>query len=106
MPRGREFSPAETQLILDNHDMTIAELEAVLAKNGYFRSRKSINRKLEKLRENSVIGFRSKDTVKRAYKQRSKKPAGAPAAPSFGSGPSFGEGSWDSGGGWDDNEEA
>jgi hypothetical protein len=79
--------------------MTIVELEQLLAKHGYTRSRKSINRKLEKLREDNMIGLRSKDTVKRAYKQRGKKSTTSDA-PAFDSGGGFdsgwgGESSWD-----------
>lgn len=74
MGRGTDYSPAEEQLLLDNYDKTIVELEGMLAKQGYTRSRKSINRKLEKMRSENVIGLRSKDTIRRAYKQRSKKP--------------------------------
>ncbi len=98
MGRGREFSPAENQLLLDNYDLTIVELEALLAKHGYTRSRKSINRKLEKMREEKTIGLRSKDTVRRAYKQRNKKPEVADG-PSFDGGSSF-EGGF-SGGKWE-----
>ena len=102
MGRGMGFGPAETQLLLDNHDMTIAELEQLLAKHGYNRSRKSINRKLEKMREENIIGLRSKDTVKRAYKQRNKKKAPTEVESGFSSGSSFESTSWDSGAGWDE----
>ncbi len=108
MGRGREFSPAENQLLLDNYDLTIVELEALLSKHGYNRSRKSINRKLEKMREENTIGLRSKDTVKRAYKQRNKKPE-MTEGPSFESGPSFSggfSGGKFSGGGWNDNTDS
>lgn len=92
MGRGRSFSEVEIELLKDNYDKTIAELEEILLKNGYKRSRKSINRKIEKLREDGEIGLRSKDTIRRSYRQRNRNPS-APSnidEPSFGSG--FGEG--------------
>ena len=104
MGRGREFSPAETQLLLDNYDKTIAEIEQVLLKHEYVRSRKSINRKLEKMREDGEVGLRSKDTVKRAYKQRKKLPETSDS-PSFSGGSSFGDSSFGGGSGWDDDNQ-
>lgn len=73
MGRGRSFSIIEEQILLDNYDKTIVELEALLLENGYRRSRKSINRKLEKLRDEGKIGFRSTDTIRRSYRQRMRK---------------------------------
>ncbi len=81
--RGRGFSPGENQIILDNYDKTIVELEQLLAKSGYNRSRKSINRKLEKMREDGEVGFRSEATIRRAYKQRGKS-SETDDSPSFG----------------------
>jgi len=73
MGRGRAFSPLEEQLLRENFDKTIAELEEMLLQRGYRRSRKSINRKLEKMRDDGGIGFRSKDTIRRSYKQRTRR---------------------------------
>lgn len=74
--RGRTFSLIEENILKNNFDKTIVELEELLIKQGYRRTRKSINRKLEKMREEGDVGFRSKNTVKRSYKQRTrnKKP--------------------------------
>lgn len=36
------------------------------------RSRKAISRKIEKLRKDGTIGHRSKETIKRAYRQRTR----------------------------------
>jgi hypothetical protein len=114
MGRGRAFSPIEEGLLKQNYDKTIAELEEILAKHGYIRSRKSINRKLEKLRENGDVGFRSRDTIKRSYRQRTRRnkklqPTEIVASNRGGwdSGDgSFdsGEGSFDNGVSWDDTE--
>lgn len=71
--RGRSFSLIEEKLLQDNYDKTIAELEGLLLQHGYRRSRKSINRKLEKMRDEGDIGFRSKDTVRRSYRQRTRQ---------------------------------
>ena len=89
MGRGRAFSPVEEAILKDNYDRTIAELEKLLGERGYVRSRKSINRKLEKMREDGEIGFRSKDTVRRSYRQRNrrtKQPEFAPAVDPFDTG--------------------
>ena len=71
--RGRSFSLIEEKLLQDNYDKTIAELEGLLLQHGYRRSRKSINRKLEKMRDEGDIGFRSKDTIRRSYRQRTRQ---------------------------------
>jgi hypothetical protein len=102
MGRGRTFSPIEVDILKENYDKTIAELEEILAKAGYIRSRKSINRKLEKLRDSGLVGFRSKDTIKRSYRQRNRRnkrlePTKIEEKTSWDSG----EGSYDSGVDWD-----
>ena len=110
MGRGRAFSPVEEELLRNNYDKTIAELEELLCASGYIRSRKSINRKLEKMRESGEIGFRSKDTVRRSYRQRtrrSKKLEPTKLENGWGSDEATfdtGEGSFDTGAGWDDEE--
>lgn len=81
MGRGRAFSPIEEAILRENYDRTIAELEKLLSESGYARSRKSINRKLEKMRDEGQIGFRSKDTVKRSYRQRNRRNKVPDAAP-------------------------
>lgn len=96
--RGRTFSLLEEKLLQENFDKTIAELEALLLQHGYRRSRKSINRKLEKMRNDGGIGLRSKDTVRRSYNQRTRRKKEDPKD-------SDDSGSWDSdfntGVGWD-----
>lgn len=92
MGRGRSFSPIEVQLLKDNFDKTISELVELFHKNGYKRSAKSINRKLEKLREDGEVGLRSKDTIRRSYRQRTrqgKAPTTIDTEPSFSDGDSF-----------------
>jgi len=101
--RGRAFSPLEEQIVRENYDKTIAELEELLAKHGYERSRKSINRKLEKLREEGAIGFRSKDTIRRSYRQRNRRGKGAPTKLDGGGWDDTGSG-LGTGSGWDDVE--
>lgn len=103
MGRGRAFSPLEEELLKDNYDKTIAELEELLAKHGYNRSRKSINRKLEKLREDGDIGFRSKDTIRRSYRQRNRRNKAEPTRLED-SGWGNSDDSLDTGVGWDDVE--
>jgi len=100
MGRGRAFSPLEERLLLENYDKTIVELEALLAANGYQRSRKSINRKLEKMRTDGSIGFRSKDTIRRSYRQRTRRTQEVTSPESgFGKKGGFGSNS-----GWGDEE--
>lgn len=101
MGRGRAFSPLEEQLLRENYDKTIAELEELLASHGYTRSRKSINRKLEKMREEGEIGFRSKDTIRRSYRQRNRRNK---AEPTKLEDSGWGDASLDNGKGWDDVE--
>lgn len=79
MGRGRSFSLLEEKLLQENFDKTIAELEAMLLQHGYRRTRKSINRKLEKMRDEGDIGFRSKDTIRRSYKQRTRQKKAEPS---------------------------
>jgi len=89
MGRGRAFSPIEETILRENYDKTIAELEKLLSESGYSRSRKSINRKLEKMREGGQVGFRSKDTVRRSYRQRNRRtklPETSPVQDSFDTG--------------------
>lgn len=106
MPRGRQFSPIEEDLIIDNIDLTIAELEALFKEHGYDRSRKSINRKIEKLRSEGKVGYRDKTTIRRSHKQKNrKKPSETVIDEGFGKGfdgPGFGEGF--SGGTFSDEE--
>lgn len=57
----------ELQFLIDNYEtMTTDELCEALGRN-----RKSVNRKIEKLREEGKIGHRSRETIRRAYNQRS-----------------------------------
>lgn len=95
MGRGRSFSPIEEELLIKNYDKTISELEELLLENGYKRSRKSINRKLEKLREDGIVGLRSKDTIRRSYRQRNRQNKTEPTKIEDGD-------AWDTGHGWDD----
>lgn len=94
MGRGLEFSAYETEILVNNYkDMTIVELQAELKKQGYNRSRKSINRKLEKLREDDEIEYRNKKTINRAYRQRRRKeaPTQLEDVPSFDTGFGWGQ---------------
>jgi hypothetical protein len=108
MGRGRSFSLLEEKLLQENYDKTIAELEEMLLQHGYRRSRKSINRKLEKMRDEGGIGFRSKDTIKRSYRQRTRQKKTEPTdldnqGSTWGSGTeSRSDGGYNTGVGWDD----
>lgn len=105
MGRGRAFSPIEEGFLKANYDKTIAELEELLLGLGYVRSRKSINRKLEKMRDEGLVGFRSRDTVKRSYRQRirrSKKLEPSKLGTPVDDGWDTGDTSFDTGVGWDD----
>lgn len=102
--RGRSFSLIEEKLLQENYDKTIAELEGLLLQHGYRRSRKSINRKLEKMRDEGDIGFRSKDTIKRSYRQRTRQKKTEPTELE-GQGNSWSDGDsagFNTGVGWDD----
>jgi hypothetical protein len=99
MGRGRSFSLLEEKLLQENYDKTIAELEEMLLQHGYRRTRKSINRKLEKMRDDGDIGFRSKDTIKRSYRQRTRQKKTEPTDRNDTSGSGF-----NTGVGWDDLE--
>lgn len=68
MPR-HGWTRSEEQFLIDNYEsMTTEELAAALDR----RTKKSINRKIEKLRLEGRIGHRSRETVKRAYYQRTR----------------------------------
>jgi hypothetical protein len=84
--RGREFSASEEELLINNFQhMTIHELETLFKKNGYNRTKKSINRKLEKLRVEGRIDYRNPDTTSRAYNRaRSRKKPTKIEEPKFG----------------------
>lgn len=106
--RGRDYSANEEELLITNYQrMTIYELEDLFRKNGYDRSRKSLNRKIEKLRDLGLIEGRAADVVKRSYKQRTKQPAPTAKSPTDDNGWSK-EDSWGEGfpkeSGWDDED--
>ena len=62
---------SEVEFLVENFDkMTTDELHNHLAG----RSKKSINRKLEVLRDEGRIGHRTQETVRRAYYQRGRGP--------------------------------
>ncbi len=99
MAKGMFFSLAETEIIIKNYDKTVLEIMKELEKEGYSRSAKSINRKIEKLREDGELpdgGLRSKSTRNRAYRQRGKVPR-TDSEPSLRDGPSFDNSSFGSG---------
>lgn len=108
--RGREFSLAEEELLLAHYErMTIWELVALFRKHGYNRSKKSIARKLEKLREAGEAGYRDEKTVRRAYKTQQGRAKKAILDPTPEEG--FGGGSFDDspgfkdlGGGWGESD--
>ena len=59
---------SEVQFIIDNYaTMTTEELCESLG-----RSKKSVNRKIEVLRDSGKIGHREQETVNRAYRQRTR----------------------------------
>lgn len=89
--RGASFSPVEIDLLVENFDKTIVEIEKIFKEQGYNRSRKSLNRKLEKLREDGDIGKRSSETVRRAYRQRTRE-EGPTEVEDTGFGEGFGSG--------------
>ena len=72
MPRINWKRSEEEFLIESFATMTTEELHKALPS----RSKKSINRKLEKLRDEGKIGHRNKDTVTRAYYQRGRGNSG------------------------------
>lgn len=59
---------SELKVLLENFDKTTDELIYLLPG----RSRKAINRKIEKLRDREQLGYRSERTKKRAYRQRGR----------------------------------
>jgi hypothetical protein len=63
------WTASEEKIIIENFDKTNEELGKLLKG----RSKKAITRKLEKLKEEGKIGDRSKQTIKRAYKQRRRR---------------------------------
>lgn len=63
------WTSSEEKILIENFDKTNDELSALLKG----RSKKAITRKLEKLREEGKIGDRSRQTIKRAYKQRHRR---------------------------------
>jgi len=72
MPRIN-WKRSEEEFLINNYaTMTTEELHNAFPT----RSKKSINRKLEKLRDEGKIGHRSKDTIKRAYYQRGRGNSG------------------------------
>jgi predicted transcriptional regulator len=72
----KQWRYSEIQFLIDNYDtMTTEEL----CKNLSGRSKKSINRKLEKLRSEGKIGHRTDETVRRAYSQRKRGAGDSPS---------------------------
>lgn len=67
MPR-KVWKYSEVKLLIENYNKTTEELTKLLPS----RNKKSINRKLENLREEGKVGHRSTDTIKRAYLQRKR----------------------------------
>ena len=67
--RRRGWKRSEEEFLIENYEkMTTEELSQSLSD----RTKKSINRKLEKLRDEGRIGHRTDDTIRRAYYQRSR----------------------------------
>ena len=65
----KSWRRSEEVFLIENYQtMTTKELVTALE-----RSEKSINRKIEKFRDEGKIGHRSKETVRRAYNQRTRK---------------------------------
>jgi len=68
MPR-KAWKRHEIQILIENYEYkTTDELMGLLPG----RNRKSINRKIEKLRKEGKIGHRAKTTITRAYRQRKR----------------------------------
>jgi len=64
-----EWRRSEIEFIIDNYEtMTTEELHKHLPN----RSKKSINRKIEVLRDEGKIGHRNREAVQRAYYQRGR----------------------------------
>lgn len=63
------WTASEEKILIANFDKTNEELSKLLKG----RSKKAITRKLEKLKEEGKIGERSRQTIKRAYKQRHRR---------------------------------
>lgn len=71
MPRNRKktWRRTEKNFIIENYaEMTTDELCEYLG-----RDRKSVNRMIEKLRDEGKIGYRNQKTIDRAYKQRNRE---------------------------------
>ena len=64
-----DWKRSEEEFLIENYEsMTTEELCLALPN----RNKKSINRKIEKLREEGKVGLRNRETVKRAYYQRTR----------------------------------
>lgn len=69
--KRRSWRKVEKNYIIDNYAIKTTEEMCVELD----RDRKSVNRMIERLREEGLIGYRDQDTVDRAYKQRSNSKA-------------------------------
>jgi len=66
--RRQSWTQSETKALIENYDKPIQELVEMFPRH----SKASIERKMTRLRQAGKIGFKSKETVKEAYKLRHK----------------------------------
>jgi len=67
MGRGKVWLREEEEILVENVERcTIKELMNLLPS----RSQKAINRKIEKLRDEGVVGYRRSDSRRRSFYQR------------------------------------
>ncbi len=67
MGHGRNWLREETEILIENLEIcTIKELMELLPS----RSQKAINRKIEKLRIEGLVGYRKSDSKRRSFYQR------------------------------------
>lgn len=67
MGHGKKWTMEEEEILIENIEhCTIKELMRLLPS----RSQKSINRRIEKLREKGIVGYRRSDSRARSFYQR------------------------------------
>lgn len=64
--RRHPWTLTETKLLIEHFDKPPKELEGMFPKH----SINSINRKINRLRKQGKIGYKSSETIKQAYRQR------------------------------------
>ncbi len=67
MGKGLRWLKEEEEILIENMEFcTIKELMDLLPS----RSQKAINRKIEKLRDKGIVGYRRSDSKRRSFYQR------------------------------------